>query len=403
MISQTLKTKSTDVFLRALSCLDSGNLKLELPNGKTYEFSGKHRGPNATFIIHDLTVISNLALSGDIAFAEDYRDGKWDSPDIASLTEFAILNYDALSRYISGSWIQRFLSQVFYFFKRNSKRGSKKNIHAHYDLGNDFYSLWLDETMTYSSALYLNGNEHLSEAQHNKYDRILNKFANQSGQLLEIGCGWGGFAHRLVNPSADFSADLALKALTISNAQHAYAKSRLGDHQSQVNVALEDYREVQGRFDGIVSIEMFEAVGEQYWKTYFDKVRSLLTDKGKAVIQTITIDDPHFDAYRKSGDAIRSFIFPGGMLPSPKRFDEAALASGLMTEDKFFFGKDYAKTLLTWLDNFDAKRNDVIAQGFDMRFIRMWRFYLAYCAGGFNAGRINVMQIELNPILRRYS
>ncbi|MFC0180058.1 class I SAM-dependent methyltransferase [Thorsellia kenyensis] len=397
MISQTLKTKSTDVFLNALSCLNTGTLKLTLPNGKIYEFEGQNNGPHGQIEIHDFSVISHLALKGDIAFAEDYRDGKWDSPDIASLIECAILNYDALSRYISGSWLQRFLSQIYYLFKKNTKKGSRKNIHAHYDLGNEFYKLWLDKTMTYSSALYLNDTEDLSSAQNNKYDRILHRVADAGENVLEIGCGWGGFAERLASSTAKETSNLRLKGLTISPSQLAFAQHRLKPFEQRVDLVLEDYRDVKGKFDSIVSIEMFEAVGEEYWKTYFDRVKSLLTQKGKAVIQTITIDDPFFEDYRKSGDAIRSFIFPGGMLPSPSRFEQVANDSGLSVTDKFFFGQDYATTLLVWLKNFDEQKEIILSQGFDTPFIRLWRFYLAYCAGAFRAQRINVMQVELKP------
>lgn len=392
--------KPTNLFLRSLEFLEFGQFHLVLPNGKTYQFEGNKPGPKAELILHDYAVITNMALRGDIAFAEDYQAGKWDSPDIAQLVECGILNYDHIKRYICGSKIQQFLVNLFYLFKSNTKNGSRRNIHAHYDLGNAFYKLWLDETMTYSSALFVDKSETLAAAQHNKYDRILNQLADTPQRILEIGCGWGGFAERSIQ-----KRDHHVTGLTISDEQFAFAKQRVqtlkanhhdvAKQQQASDIVFQDYRDVKGKFDAIVSIEMFEAVGERYWKTYFKKVQSLLANKGKAVIQTITIDDEHFDAYRKGGDAIRSYIFPGGMLPSPAKFKAVAEQCGLKVGMPFFFGRDYAKTLLMWLDNFDACKSEVQSLGFDESFIRLWRFYLGYCAGGFNAERINVMQIEL--------
>lgn len=287
-----------------------------------------------------------------------------------------------------GDGFFRKLSALGYLLRLNTLAGSRKNIQAHYDLGNDFYKLWLDPSMTYSSAIYKTQDETLEGAQHNKYDRILDQMNVDSGSILEIGCGWGGFAERAME-----RGDFDIKGLTLSEEQKSYAEQRL---QSKAEIALEDYRIQKGKFDNIVSIEMFEAVGEKFWPQYFNQVGALLKSGGKAVIQTITINDRDFQSYKKGGDFIRSFIFPGGLLPSPSAFRTAARASGLRPENEFYFGQDYARTLEEWLKNFDAKIEEIKSLGYDEGFIRMWRLYLAACAGAFRAGHINVMQVELS-------
>ncbi len=275
-----------------------------------------------------------------------------------------------------------------YLFRINTLKGSKKNIHAHYDLGNAFYKLWLDPSMTYSSAIFDDSTKNLEQAQHRKYDRIIDELDAGSGSLIEVGCGWGGFAER-----AQQRGDFDIKGITLSEEQHAFAQQRLGN---SADIVLEDYRHQQGKFQHIVSIEMFEAVGERYWQTYFAKLKSMLQQKGKAVVQTITINEADFPRYRRGGDFIRSFIFPGGMLPTPTRFKQEAAKAGLKVDNEFFFGYDYAKTLGVWLNNFDAEINKVKALGFDESFIRLWRFYLAACISGFNTDRTNVMQVTLS-------
>lgn len=378
--------KVTTKFLKALENIEFGAIDVITPDGKQHHFSGMHQGAHATLTLLDWRVIYQFATKGDVGFAESYRDGWWNSDDLTKLFLFGLQNENALSGYIYGSVIGRIAAQISYIFTRNSLSGSKKNIHAHYDLGNDFYKLWLDETMTYSAALFESPTQPLASAQHNKYDRILSRLPD-SGRILEIGCGWGGFAER-----ASHKGDYAMKALTISSEQYAYAKDRVG---SDVNIAMEDYRIQQGKYDNIVSIEMFEAVGEKYWPTYFGKLQELLAEKGKAVIQTITIRDEYFERYRNSGDMIRSYIFPGGMLPSPMRFAQEAEKSGLRITDSYSFGQDYALTIQHWLNSFDSRIADVKALGFDTAFIRMWRFYLNCCIASFNVGRTDVIQVEL--------
>lgn len=373
-------------FLNALDHIKYGSIRVTMPDGQTRAFQGNEMGAEADLVIHDWCVVSAMIRRGDIALADAYREGLWDSSDPAQLFLFGLQNQDALGGYMYGSSFGRLSSRIAYLFTRNTVRGSRKNIHAHYDLGNDFYELWLDPTMTYSSGLFNQENENLQDAQTHKYDRMINRLGS-SGSILEIGCGWGGFAERALH-----KGDYGIKGLTISKAQHEYATRRVG--QDAV-IALEDYRHQAGLYDQIVSIEMFEAVGEKFWPVYFSKLKSLLASKGKAMIQTITISDSQFNRYHKGGDAIRTFIFPGGMLPSPSRFREESIKAGLCITDEFTFGKDYALTLQHWLKNFDAKIKEVRAMGFDEKFIRMWRFYLNYCIAAFQHGRTDVIQWEL--------
>lgn len=376
----------TSRFLATLDRIEYGAIRVTTPDGRVHAFKGPLAGAEAELVIHDWRFVGAMIRQGDIALAEAYRDGWWDSADIAQLFLFGLQNQSSLDGYIYGSAFGRLASRIAYLFTRNTLGGSKKNIHAHYDLGNDFYALWLDKTMTYSSAIFGEKTENLVDAQYRKYDRIIERL-HTSGNLLEIGCGWGGFAEHALQ-----KGDYRIKGLTISEAQHRFASKRVG---SDAVIALEDYRSQNGRYDQIVSIEMFEAVGEKFWPVYFSKLKSLLNDRGKAMVQSITIGDSFFDRYRASGDAIRTFVFPGGMLPSPARFREESVKAGLRVTDEFAFGQDYALTLQRWLQNFDVKKKEVMALGFDERFIRMWRFYLACCIAAFRHGRTDVMQWEL--------
>jgi len=373
-------------FLETLNHIEYGSLTVTTPDGKTMSYQGPQTGADAHFVVQDWRAITALASSGDIGLAEGYRDGWWSSDDLVELFYFGLQNESALNKYIYGGVFARVAAKLAYLFTQNTLKGSRKNIHAHYDLGNDFYTLWLDQTMTYSSAIFHDQNDDLEKAQHSKYDRIINRLG-ASGRVLEIGCGWGGFAERALQ-----TRDYAIKGLTISNEQHAFATERLGQ---KAEIALEDYRLQTGRYDNIVSIEMFEAVGENYWPLYFNKLKSLLAGNGKALVQTITIGEDYFDRYRQGGDAIRTFIFPGGMLPSPKRFEEESVKAGFKLTDAFAFGQDYARTLELWLERFEERLGEVRALGFDEKFIRMWRFYLTSCIASFKIGRTNVMQMEL--------
>lgn len=377
-----------DGLYRALDKVKYGTLTLHTPEGQSRVFQGAEPGPHAILTLNNWSVIRHMLLKGDTGFAEDYRAGLWDTPDLTALMTFGLKNDHAIQDYLFGSRIMNILARMSSFFRLNTVSGSRKNIHAHYDLGNRFYGLWLDPTMTYSSALFNHAGENLVQGQYNKYDRILERLGKKSGRLLEVGCGWGGFAERAID-----TGDYDLKSITISKAQHDFAQERL---KKKARIMLEDYRHQEGQFDHIVSIEMFEAVGEKFWPVYFSKLKKLLSRQGKAVIQTITIDDKHFDAYRTSGDMIRQHIFPGGMLPSPSRFAEEARKAGLKITDRFDFGLDYARTLQEWQARFEAQLHDVRHLGFDDSFIRLWRFYLSACTAGFLTQRTDVMQIELS-------
>ena len=374
-------------FMRSLHNLSHGQLTLTTPDGQRHVFCGAQAGTQADLIIHDWRVASSLAVRGDNGFALAYQQGWWSTTNLPDLITLGLENAETLRNYIAGSLVAQLMARLSYLLRLNTRRGSRKNIHAHYDLGNDFYSLWLDPTMTYSSGLFGQEDELLGQAQDNKYDRILSRLAANSGSILEIGCGWGGFADRAVQ-----RGDYDVKAITISQEQHDYAARRLG---GTARIDLEDYRDLRGKFDNIVSIEMFEALGERYWKTYFERIRMLLQRGGKAIIQTITIDDSLFESYRRSSDMIRSLIFPGGMLPSPQKFRAIAAQAGLRVSDEFHFGLDYARTIEHWLAKFDAQKSAVEALGFDQKFIRLWRFYLAACIAGFRTGQTSVMQVEL--------
>lgn len=374
--------------LKRLKNLKIGSLKIQTPDNNIYHFQGTIEGHDADIIIKDWQVIGNLAAKGDIGFAEDYSAGKWETSDLISLLTVSIQNRSILDPFFKADSIRRVLYHISYFFKKNSVSGSKKNIHAHYDLGNEFYKLWLDETMTYSSALFEKHDENLSIAQNRKYDRIIDKLESNSGSLLEIGCGWGGFADQALKRGKDYE----IKGITLSQEQHNFANDRL---QNAASIALEDYRHQEGQFDHIVSIEMFEAVGEKYWPVYFKKMKSLLKKSGKAVVQTITIEDQSFHRYKNDTDFLRTYIFPGGLLPSPSRFNQEVKRAGLQPVKSFEFGQDYAHTLALWLKNFDNVYHKVIDQGFDDKFVRLWRFYLAGCAAAFKTGYTNVRQVEI--------
>ena len=380
----------SDKLFHRLDHIETGTLQLTTPDGRTRVFSGRNPGESAQIKLHDWSVISNMVQKGDVGFAEDYRAGNWETDNLTALTTLGLINRTALDSFVAGHSFFRRVSMLSYLLRMNSLKGSKKNIHAHYDLGNDFYKLWLDPSMTYSAAIFKSQDESLETAQHNKYDRIIDCLNNHSGNLLEVGCGWGGFAERALE-----NQDLNIKGITLSEEQHSFSQKRLGE---RAEIALEDYRHQDGKYDNIVSIEMFEAVGEQYWQTYFKKIGALLSTKGKAVIQTITMNDHDFSRYRQGGDFIRTYIFPGGMLPSPSRFRAETLKSGLKSQNAFYFGHDYATTLERWLYCFDHKTPEIKELGFDDGFIRLWRFYLASCIAGFRTGRINVMQVELSHV-----
>ena len=341
--------------LKALQQIERGELYVTTPERDSFTFSGDQDGPTANLKVNDWKVIRGLAERGDIAFGEDYITGLWETDNLENVIAVFVANADLLATFGNGHRMTATLLSFYNrFIRRNSRRGSRANIKAHYDVGNEFYRLWLDPGMTYSSALYRGEELGLYDAQQAKYRRILDKVEGGKS-LLEVGCGWGGFAE------AALGCNHQVTGLTISPAQHEYAAKRLGSH---ADIQLKDYRDIRGTFDTIVSIEMFEAVGEGYWETFFQMLKERLKQSGKAIIQTITIGDDYFDTYRRHSDFIRHYVFPGGMLPSIRRFKEEAKKAGLQCKEVFSFGDDYARTLRSWLQRFEERLNDIRDMGY---------------------------------------
>lgn len=376
--------------IRAKDRFKTGTITVVLPNGHKMTIRGEEPGPKAELHLHRRRFFRRVLMGGHLAFAEAYIDGDWDSPDLAALVSYFAQNEAALS--IDGHWWARALSRVVHRFRANNKRGSRRNIAFHYDLGNNFYKEWLDPSMTYSSAVYATGAETLEQAQTEKYARMAAKIALKPGDhVLEVGCGWGGFAELAARQGA------FVTALTLSKEQKAYAEARLAAAglADRVEVRLQDYRDVTGSFDGVVSIEMIEAVGEAYWPVYFETIQRVLKPGGRAAIQAITIEASRFEPYRRSPDFIQRYIFPGGMLPTIERLQQETARAGLAWEALEAYGRDYARTLRLWRERFEATWDRIAPLGFDERFRRTWRYYLAYCEGGFDAGSIDVVQIGL--------
>jgi len=388
------QSRAARMFLRLLGHLRVGRVDLILPDGSAQAFDSGRAGPHAMLRLSDWRVLDDLLRSGDIGFAEAYIDGRWDTPDLAVLLTVAAVNYNELERAIHGrvwGWIAY---RIRHLLRSNRKSQARRNIQAHYDLGNAFYALWLDPTMTYSSALFgADQDLALEAAQAAKYERICERLGIRPGdRVLEIGCGWGGFAEHAIR-----TRGCRVDGVTLSSEQLVYARERLAGAglSEQADFQLRDYRDIRGQYDHVVSIEMFEAVGESYWPAYFDAVRKALRRGGRALVQTITIDDRLFPRYRRGTDFIQQYIFPGGMLPSPRVFAAHAARCGLRLGDTLAFGADYAETLRRWRQRFNRCVGELNAMGFDNRFIRLWNFYLAYCEAGFRAGTIDVMQLEL--------
>jgi len=382
---------SAHAVLALLHRLQVGRLTFVTPGGRTLQFGAGE--PHATMRLANWNVCAASLSKGDIGFAESWIAGDWQSDSLPELLTLLVANREVIDRALYGHWWGSALYRLRHLFNRNSRRGSRRNIHAHYDLGNPFYEVWLDPSMTYSSALFgADPARSLPAAQDAKYRRILDQLALPAGaRVLEVGCGWGGFAELAARDG------LHVTGLTLSTEQHAWATKRLADAglSDRARFLLQDYRDERGRYDAVVSIEMFEAVGESYWSGYFDTVCRSLVPGGRAVIQTITIDDALFDRYRKSTDFIQQYIFPGGMLPSPSAFEAGARRAGLSVSDAFRFGSDYARTLQRWRESFMAQLPRITAQGFDTRFARTWEFYLAYCEAGFAQRSTDVVQFTL--------
>ncbi len=373
---------------RVVRSLRIGHLIIETPSGARVEGRGETEGPRATLILHRWRTMRRLMFGGDVGFSEAYMDGDWSTPDLATLIELAALNERALSEVTAGRWFTRLTHRLRHVLRANTKSGSRRNIEAHYDLGNEFYRLWLDPSMTYSSALYATPKQSLEDAQDHKLSRIMDLLAVNGGErVLEIGCGWGRLAERLTT-----ERNVHVTGLTLSPSQLAGAKDRIAKAGAtgKADLRLQDYRDITEKFDRVVSIEMIEAVGEKYWPAYFGKIAEVLNPGGRAVLQVITIADERFELYRRNADFIQRYIFPGGMLPSHGVMLQQIGDAGMRFASLENFGDSYARTLNEWNRRFQHAWPQIEALGYTKRFKRTWEYYLAYCEGGFRAKAIDV-------------
>jgi cyclopropane-fatty-acyl-phospholipid synthase len=371
--------------------LRRGTLDITLLDGRVIRVGGHEPGPAAAMTLHSYSFAPRLIKGGDIGIAEAYLNGEWDTPDLTQFLYLFCVNHELIQTMLGDKPLVRFLQIMRHCFNRNTRRQARHNIHAHYDIGNAFYSAWLDPSMTYSSALFEDGTADLTAAQHNKYRRLAEAIDLQPGQrLLEIGCGWGGFAEYA---ASTFGAKVV--GLTISREQRDFAERRIHEAglNDKVEIRLQDYRDERERYDRIASIEMIEAVGEQFWPKYFSQLRDRLLPGGLAGIQAITIRDSSFKSYRREVDFIQRYVFPGGMLPSPQILKSLGERFGVPVIRERIFGQDYAKTLATWRNNFRSAWPSLTPLGFDERFRRLWEYYLAYCEAGFLSGNIDVRQV----------
>jgi cyclopropane-fatty-acyl-phospholipid synthase len=370
-----------------------GRLDVVLADGRRFRAQGARPGLAAEIVIHNPDSFARLVREGDLGFADAYLEGWWTTPDLQALMDIVFCDNPALLDEFAGMALVRAYERARHWLRGNSRRQARKNIAYHYDLGNEFYALWLDDSMTYSSALFETGQESLERAQEQKYAAMVDALDLKEGDhVLEIGCGWGGFAEYAAGKRG-----LKVTGLTISQAQHDYAVARMrrAGLSDRVEIKLQDYRDETGRYDGIASIEMFEAVGEKYWPTYFNAVRERLKDGARATIQVITVPNERFAQYRKNVDFIQKYIFPGGMLISPQRFREEAARAGLGWLSSIEFGESYSITLRRWHEVFTEKWDRIQRMGYDDRFKRMWSFYLTSCAAAFHTGICDVTQITV--------
>ncbi|MFT6084750.1 MAG: cyclopropane-fatty-acyl-phospholipid synthase, partial [Alphaproteobacteria bacterium] len=380
---KTARNFTDKLLAKVLSRIEYGRLTVITPSKLCIHSEKKHEGPEAILYIKNTQFLKRVFSRGDIGLGESFIDGDWDTPDLYQFLSLCAVNADNMGRFADGAVFQKMIWRfINLFVRRNTKSGSRKNIMAHYDVGNDFYSSWLDKSLTYSAAIFKNDTITLEEAQAAKYQRILDELPQDTQTILEIGCGWGGFAEYASSQGKQVTG------ITISPAQYAHAQKRLGN---AAEILLCDYRDLKRQYDAIVSIEMFEAVGEEFWAGYFETIKACLKPQGKAVIQSITVRDDLFDDYRKRNDFIRYYTFPGGMLPSTEKFIAIANKTSLDVNNVFHFGQDYKKTLLIWLDNLNATKADIIRNK-GVGFLKSWQFYLALCAAGFECERINVAQ-----------
>ena len=373
-----------------LSRIEAGELRAVFPSNFQKVYSGGQVGPTADIQINSWKLVPRLLLSGDMGLAESFLSGEWATSNLTQLILLGDINERALGNAVTPSKFINSIEKLRHQRRDNSKRGSRRNIAAHYDLGNEFYSHWLDNTMSYSSALFTDFGEELEVGQNRKYQRLAKALKLKEGdQVLEIGCGWGGFAEIAAK---EYKCNVV--GITLSNEQAKFAQRRMKENQlsNLVDIRIEDYRDVQGSFDKIVSIEMFEAVGEEHWRNYFETIKTRLKPGGLAGIQSITIANEFFETYKRRPDFIQKYIFPGGILPSEDKLNNAVSSAGLKILDDYYFGKSYAETLRRWQSTFEQKWDDLKNLGFDEKFQKMWRYYLSYCEAGFESGHINVGQ-----------
>lgn len=374
--------------------LGEGRLDILLPDGRRFRIEGKRPGLVAELHVHNPDLFARMIREGDLGFCDAYLDGWWSTPDLQAFLDLIQLPpNNPVQDSFPGVALVRVFEKFRFWLQSNTRDQARKNISYHYDLGNDFYRLWLDDSMTYSSALFLTGQEDLEKAQEQKYASMVDQMGAQPGDhVLEIGCGWGGFAEY-----AATKRGLRVTGLTISKAQYDYAVERIARAgiSDRVEIKLQDYRDERGVYDGIASIEMFEAVGERYWPTYFNVLRDRLKPGRHATLQIITIPDDRWKVYKRGVDFIQKYIFPGGMLPAPFRLHEEAEKAGLSVRGSIEFAESYSLTLRRWHDMFNERWDEVARLGFDERFRRMWNFYLASCAGAFRGGNCDITQITV--------
>ena len=391
LASNTIESIKLKILLELFDHIRCGSLTVTLPSGVEHKCEGKKDGPHATIQFHNIHCVDALLKQGDIGLGETYMNGDWDTDDLPTLLTFFVVNLQAIEHIIHGKRIFQLLWRLSSLFTRNTKRGSRKNIYKHYDLGNDFYKLWLDKSLTYSSGIFLSDTDTLADAQRQKYGRILEHIGEKPSHILEIGCGWGGFAEEAARRGHKVTC------LTISTAQATHARKRLKkanlDHL--VTIKICDYRDMHDTFDHIVSIEMIEAVGQEFWETYFECLKRCIKPGGKVIIQGITINNDIFEDYQNRIDFIQKHIFPGGMLLSPRVFNDLSTQFGFNINESFAFGPSYEMTLHHWLRNVEEEYHDIQKLGFTDSFIRKWKFYLAYCIAGFSTNQTDVYQFVL--------
>jgi cyclopropane-fatty-acyl-phospholipid synthase len=372
----------------------NGRMDFVLDDGRTFRAEGPGAGPVCEIRIHNSGIFERLLREGQLGFCDAYLDGQWSTPDLQAFMDYIHADNDEVFDSFPGQKLVQFYERFRFWMQGNSKGQARKNISHHYDLGNDFYGLWLDKTMTYSSAIFAEGQDSLEKAQTAKYVSMVDQMGVKAGDhVLEIGCGWGGFAEYAAKERG-----LNVTCLTISKEQIKYAQDRINAAglADLVTFKLQDYRDETGVYDGIASIEMFEAVGEKYWPSYFKAVYDRLKPGAQATLQIITVRNDRFDVYRKGVDFIQKYIFPGGMLPSPAVLAQQVEKAGLNVVKSIEFGESYSQTLRRWHDTFNEKWDQVVAMGFDDRFRRMWNFYLTSCAATFHYGNCDVTQITIS-------